>query len=214
MPIKRPKKPFADINCQLSTVYNHYISFLLTPLIIMPSKFILFHLVLTDCRIRPIIYSYILMFACDLWMVYTGPLLDWLVVSPSSATLVNSCGIPFIGFQSASISFIGFLQLLGVVSLGLLLFIFRSFLPYLRPVRVGDHFARPLVDYLISRSYTATTQNRAFSAVGPSIWNGLPFELRSLPRDFSSSFYSLLKTFLFARAWAGSASELPWRGAI
>ena len=62
-------------------------------------------------------------------------------------------------------------------------------------------------DYLIPRSYTAIKQNRAFSAAGPSIWNGLPFELCSLPRDFSSSFYSLLKTFLFARAWAGSASE-------
>src|SRR6218665_1506086 len=46
-------------------------------------------------------------------------------------------------------------------------------------------------DYLIPRSYTATKQNRAFSAAGPSIWNGLPLELRSLPRDFSSSFYSL-----------------------
>ena len=43
-------------------------------------------------------------------------------------------------------------------------------------------------DYLIPRSYTATKQNRAFSAAGPSIWNGLPFELRSLPHDFSSSF--------------------------
>src|SRR6218665_3598518 len=60
-------------------------------------------------------------------------------------------------------------------------------------------------DYLIPRSYMATKQNRAFSAAGPSIWNGLPFELCSLPRDFSSSFYSFLKTFLFA--WAGSASE-------
>jgi len=39
----------------------------------------------------------------------------------------------------------GFLQLLGIVSLALLLFIFRSFLSYLRPVRVGDHFARPFV---------------------------------------------------------------------
>ena len=86
-----------------------------------------------------------LMFTCDLWMVYSEPLLDWLVVSPSSATLVNSCGIPFIGFQSASVSFIGFLQLLGVVSLALLLFIFRSFLSYLRPVRMSDRFARPLV---------------------------------------------------------------------
>src|SRR6218665_799826 len=46
-------------------------------------------------------------------------------------------------------------------------------------------------DYLIPRSYTTTKQYRAFSAAGPSIWNGLPFELRSLPRGFSSSFYSL-----------------------
>ena len=54
---------------------------------------------------------------------------------------------------------------------------------------------------------TATRQNRAFSIVGPSVWNGLPSDLRSLPRDVSSSFYKLLKTLLFGRAWAGSASE-------
>src|SRR6218665_432583 len=62
-------------------------------------------------------------------------------------------------------------------------------------------------DSLIPRSYTAIKQNRAFSVAGPSIWDGLPFELHSLPRDFSSSFFSLRKTFLFARAWAGCASE-------
>src|SRR6218665_1086207 len=39
------------------------------------------------------------------------------------------------------------------------------------------------------------------------VWNGLPFKLRSLSRHFSISFYSLLKTYPFARAWAGSASE-------
>jgi len=39
------------------------------------------------------------------------------------------------------------------------------------------------------------------------VLNGLPLELRSLPRDFSSSFYSLLKTFHFAQAWVGSTSE-------
>ena len=33
----------------------------------------------------------------------------------------------------------------------------------------------------------------------------LPLELRSLPRDLSTSFYCLLKTFFFAQAWAGSA---------
>src|SRR6218665_1246711 len=38
-------------------------------------------------------------------------------------------------------------------------------------------------DYLIPHSFTAIKQNRAFSAAGPSIWNGLPFELRSLPRS-------------------------------
>jgi len=32
-------------------------------------------------------------------------------------------------------------------------------------------------------------------------------ELRSLLHDLSSSFYKLLKTLLFGRAWAGSASE-------
>src|SRR6218665_825539 len=34
-----------------------------------------------------------------------------------------------------------------------------------------------------------------------------PSEPRSLPRDLSSTFYKLLKTFIFARAWAWSASE-------
>src|SRR6218665_3006270 len=56
-------------------------------------------------------------------------------------------------------------------------------------------------DYLIPRSYTATKQKRAFRVAGPSIWNGLPLELRSLPHDFSSSFYSHLKTFLPGLDW-------------
>jgi len=47
--------------------------------------------------------------------------------------------------------------------------------------------------------------NRAILVAGPSIWNGLPLELCPLPRDLLSWFYSLLKTFLFARAGAGSA---------
>jgi len=54
---------------------------------------------------------------------------------------------------------------------------------------------------------TAIKQHRDFSIVGPSAWNSFPSELRSLPRELSSSFYKLLKTFIFAGAWAGSASE-------
>ena len=48
---------------------------------------------------------------------------------------------------------------------------------------------------------------RAFLIVDPSACNSLPYELRSLPRDLSNSFYKLLQTVIFARAWAGSASE-------
>src|SRR6218665_3007985 len=62
-------------------------------------------------------------------------------------------------------------------------------------------------DFLVPRARTATRHKRAFSIVGPSVWNDLPSELRSLPRDLSSSFYKLLKTLLFGRTWAGSASE-------
>src|SRR6218665_3120270 len=82
------------------------------------------------------------------------------------------------------------------------LFVLSSSCPGRRSLRSASRG-----DYLTPHSYMAIKQNRAFSAAGPSLWNGLPFELRSLPRDFSSSFYSLLKTFFFARAWAGSASE-------
>src|SRR6218665_1587893 len=62
-------------------------------------------------------------------------------------------------------------------------------------------------DFLVPRARTATRQKRAFSIVGPSVWNDLPSELRSLPRDLSSSFYKLLKTLLFGRAWAGISSQ-------
>ena len=62
-------------------------------------------------------------------------------------------------------------------------------------------------DFMVPHARSATRQRRAFSIVGPSLWNSLPSDLRSLPRDFSGSFYKLLKTFLFDRAWVGSASE-------
>src|SRR6218665_2480401 len=61
-------------------------------------------------------------------------------------------------------------------------------------------------DFVVPRARTATIQKRAFSIVGPFVWNGLPSDLRSLQRDLYSSFYKLLKTLLFARAWAESAS--------
>src|SRR6218665_3418734 len=54
---------------------------------------------------------------------------------------------------------------------------------------------------------TSTMQRRAFSVVGPLVWNGLLLALQSLPRAFSQKFLQQLKTTLFGRAGVGSASE-------
>src|SRR6218665_60510 len=62
-------------------------------------------------------------------------------------------------------------------------------------------------DFVVPHARTAIKQHRAFSIVGSSVQNSLPSEIRSLPQELSSSFYKLLKTFIFARAWAGSASQ-------
>ena len=56
-------------------------------------------------------------------------------------------------------------------------------------------------DFVVPHTRTSIKQHKAFSIVGPSAWNSLPSELRSLPRDLPSSFYKLLKTFIFAQAW-------------
>src|SRR6218665_557498 len=50
---------------------------------------------------------------------------------------------------------------------------------------------------------TSTMQSRAFSVVGPLVWNGLPFALRSLPRVFSQKFLQQLKTTLFGLTGVG-----------
>src|SRR6218665_3366955 len=55
---------------------------------------------------------------------------------------------------------------------------------------------------------TSIMQSRAFSVVGPLVWNGLPLALRSLPRVFSQKFLQQLKT-LFGHVGVGSASEQP-----
>ena len=53
----------------------------------------------------------------------------------------------------------------------------------------------------------STRQRRAFSIVVPSTWNGLPLEIRILPKNNESAFCRLLKTDLYRRGWAGGASE-------
>ena len=62
-------------------------------------------------------------------------------------------------------------------------------------------------NFLVPRARTALMQSRAFSLVGPSLWNTLPPELKALQSDQYGAFYRMLKTFLFDLAWTGSASE-------
>ena len=55
---------------------------------------------------------------------------------------------------------------------------------------------------------TSKMQLRAFSVVGPTIWNNLPSDLRVLlDGDTAYTFCKNLKTVLNRRSWAGSASE-------
>jgi len=74
-----------------------------------------------------------------------------------------------------------------------------GYLSYLLGHSRGDYMIIPC-------SRTVTKQHKAFSTAGPLIWNDFPLELRSLSRTMCLAFYGLLKSFLFARAWAGSAS--------
>ena len=57
---------------------------------------------------------------------------------------------------------------------------------------------------LVPRVETSTCQRRAFSVVGPSVWNSLPLQVRLLPRVDSSVFYKLLKTFCFTVVGLGA----------
>src|ERR1043165_6928025 len=58
-------------------------------------------------------------------------------------------------------------------------------------------------DFMVPHTRSTTRQHRAFSIVGPSLWNSLPSDLRSLPRDFSGSFYKLLKTSFLTTPGSG-----------
>ena len=47
-------------------------------------------------------------------------------------------------------------------------------------------------------------QQRAFSVLGPSAWNNLPFELQSLLVAHPSKFYISLKSFFFISDGVGA----------
>src|SRR6218665_577537 len=59
----------------------------------------------------------------------------------------------------------------------------------------------------VSFACTSAVQSRAFSVVGPWVWNGLSMALCSIPRVFSQKFLQQLKATLFGHVEVGSASE-------
>ena len=59
---------------------------------------------------------------------------------------------------------------------------------------------------LVTFARTSWRQTRAFSVVGPSMWNGLPLVQRLILRVHPDTFYSSLRTVLFSRARVWSAS--------
>src|SRR6218665_1345091 len=112
------------------------------------------------------------------------------------------------GSQFSSASSRGSPLLSGIVSLVTHLLIFWSSLSGLRPALVADLSAPHPRGTLWCRVLALPPDRKGLSRLRvPLFWNGLPSDLRSLSRDLSSSFYKLLKTLLFGRAWAGSASE-------
>jgi len=58
--------------------------------------------------------------------------------------------------------------------------------------------------FIICSPRVITRQHRAFSVARPATWNRLPAALCPI---HSTSFFSTLKTVLFVRGWAESASE-------
>src|SRR6218665_3685358 len=54
------------------------------------------------------------------------------------------------------------------------------------------HSDHPNRGYSLFLLLVHPTQARAFSVVGPSVWNGLPLSQRLLPRILSDTFYSSL----------------------
>jgi len=67
---------------------------------------------------------------------------------------------------------------------------------------------------LVSFARTATMKNRAYSVVGPVVWNALPLDLRLHTETLSESFLNELKTVLpkqcvhkMPRRFSGSAAD-------
>src|ERR1700733_7531490 len=133
--------------------------------------------------------------------------------------LLGGCLSSLLYLHICVMSCIGSLSLSGYLTALIAALVSRCILgsapSYLRSLcrPVSDVAARRVLrsatrgELLVPRARLATAQRRAFSIVGPSIWNDLPHELRLLLPVNLTGFLKSLKTFYFGRGWTGSASE-------
>src|SRR6218665_3113171 len=112
-------------------------------------------------------------------MVFLGRLLGLLAAFPSLDISVNSCEIHSAGSLSCSAFTKGSPPLFGVVSLALRLYTYLFELFILTSSCTGRQSLRSASrgDFVVPHARTAIKQHRAFSIVGPSVWNSLPSEI-------------------------------------
>src|SRR6218665_540244 len=118
---------------------------------------------------------------------------------------LNTCLMFYIGSLPSSGFHIGFVSMVWRCLLGLApLYLCELCCPLhsamssrsLRPSQQGL--------LLVPFARTSTKQSHAFSAVGPSIWNGLPSQLRIFPRALSPAFFPTLRLLILAVLESGA----------
>jgi len=73
---------------------------------------------------------------------------------------------------------------------------------------------RPTKYYNHRYGFTSAKQSRAFSVMGPSIWNGLPSQLRIFPRALSPAFFLNLRLLFLAMLESGAPLSSPLEEAL
>src|SRR5688572_14824954 len=81
---------------------------------------------------------------------------------------------------------------------------------YTRLLRQTSSLTKCLVPF----ARTATMQNRAFSVVGPVVWNGLPQEICLLPGTLTEASLLNSKLYFLAVLESGAPLSSPLEGAL
>src|SRR6218665_915781 len=91
--------------------------------------------------------------------------------------------------------------------IGSLLWFGAAYLALLLSTFVSSFFLSLVLNrglLLVPFARTSTKQSRTFSVVGPSIWNGLPSQLRTLPRALAPAVFLTLRLLFLAVLESGA----------